>query len=209
MVSATNRPLNELILSNDFREDLYFRLRFFPVALPPLRERDDDALVLVEYFLLRLAEKYETVKRLSKQARKFLTSHDWPGNVREARRVAAMGFCMAEGNVIEIDDFADSLESRKEGEAEAEEIAPIHVRLFDSMVKDKKSFWEAMHEPFMQREYGREEIRNVIRKGLIQTRGSYRDLVELFNVEDDDYQKFMDFLRHQKLKPESVFSEKV
>ena len=65
-----------------------------------------------------------------------------------------------------------------------------------------ESFWDVVHRPYLRRELSRGEAREVIAQGLDRTRGSYKRLMQLFNMAPGDYLKFMDFLRHQQLKPE-------
>lgn len=91
VVSATNRPLNQLLLTQEFRHDLFFRLRYFLLEIPPLRERGDDWKLLLDFLLARLRAKYGVDKRFSPEALAMLSSYQWPGNVREAITVATMG----------------------------------------------------------------------------------------------------------------------
>ena len=70
--------------------------------------------------------------------------------------------------------------------------------LFERMVNGGESFWSAVYAPFMSRDLTRDDIRALVRKGLEQTSGSYRVLVDLFNMPSDDYKRFLNFLRkHQ------------
>lgn len=79
LVTATNRPLEELIKNGIFREDLYYRLNVIPILLPPLRERREDIVPLIEFFLI----KKRLQKSFSKEALEILSHYSWPGNVRE------------------------------------------------------------------------------------------------------------------------------
>ncbi|HTJ80774.1 MAG TPA: sigma 54-interacting transcriptional regulator [Polyangiaceae bacterium] len=84
IVAATNRNLEELVKNGQFREDLYYRLKVFPIRLPPLRERRDDIPLLASHFLSRYAEEMgKAVGGLSQQTLELMMSYDWPGNVRE------------------------------------------------------------------------------------------------------------------------------
>jgi Nif-specific regulatory protein len=84
IVAATNRNLDEEVASGRFRQDLYYRLKVFPIRLPPLRERRDDISVLASHFLARYAEEAgKPVGGFSQQAMELLEGYDWPGNVRE------------------------------------------------------------------------------------------------------------------------------
>ncbi len=84
IVAATNRNLEKEVSESRFREDLYYRLRVFPLLLPPLRERREDIPLLAAHFLEKYTREYcKDVEGLSQAARELLTSFSWPGNVRE------------------------------------------------------------------------------------------------------------------------------
>jgi two-component system, NtrC family, response regulator len=84
IIAATNRDLERDVENRVFREDLYYRLKVAPLALPALRERKDDILPLAQYFLQRFSHEHrKPLQRLSSAAEDALLSHTWPGNVRE------------------------------------------------------------------------------------------------------------------------------
>jgi len=84
LLAATNSDLAHLVDSGEFREDLFFRLDVFPIAVPPLRERRDDILPLADHFLSRFAEEHGVrAPRLSAATLARMTAYEWPGNVRE------------------------------------------------------------------------------------------------------------------------------
>jgi len=86
VVAATNRPLEHMVSSGDFREDLYYRLNVVRIALPPLRERQGDIPLLVNYFVDHFCERYaRTPMRVDAGLMEFLQAHRWSGNVRELR----------------------------------------------------------------------------------------------------------------------------
>lgn len=113
VISATNRPLEQLVAQGRFREDLYYRLQGLPLHIPALRERKSDIAPLAEYLLQRvaLAEKRLNVK-LSDDALEWLTSYGWPGNVRELQHVLARAMLLTEGNVIKAADLARWVQAR-------------------------------------------------------------------------------------------------
>jgi Nif-specific regulatory protein len=89
VVSATNRNLEEEVRQGRFREDLYYRLKVFPIHIPPLRERKDDIPVLAQHFLDRYArELNKAVQGFSQQSMDLLVSYRWPGNIRELENEA-------------------------------------------------------------------------------------------------------------------------
>ena len=84
IVAATNRNLEDEVAAGRFREDLYYRLKVFPIRLPPLRERREDIPLLAAHFLARYAEEIgKPVGGFSQQAMELMVGYDWPGNVRE------------------------------------------------------------------------------------------------------------------------------
>ena len=84
IVAATNRDLEKMMLSGDFREDLYYRLKVIELTVPPLRERPDEIPTLIDFFIARYARKYNRPARpLSEQLRQLFMQYEWPGNIRE------------------------------------------------------------------------------------------------------------------------------
>ncbi|MGY0691927.1 sigma-54 interaction domain-containing protein [Virgibacillus sp. FSP13] len=83
IIAATNRNLQDMVESGDFREDLFYRLNVIPFVIPPLRERRDDIIPLIELFLNRFNEKYNMKKRFDYDLKDFFYAYDWPGNIRE------------------------------------------------------------------------------------------------------------------------------
>ena len=101
IVSATHRSLDQMVREKAFRADLFFRLRIIEIKVPPLRERDDDILVLARHFLQHHAQRYKRgAMRLSPEAETVLRQHPWPGNVRELRNVMEQAVLMCSGMQI-------------------------------------------------------------------------------------------------------------
>lgn len=112
VVSATNRDLQAMVSSGDFREDLYYRLAVFPVRLPPLRERRHDIGQIAENLVRRLAgDTGKGPRRLHPRAVARLIEHDWPGNVRELENVLRRAVLVGAGDTILPEDLA--IERRK------------------------------------------------------------------------------------------------
>lgn len=102
IVAATNRDPHQAVRDGRLREDLLYRLAVFPLALPPLRERDGDAELLAEHFLQRFNTESGTDKRFSRAAIGTIRTHQWPGNVRELRNAVHRAFIMAD-DLVELD----------------------------------------------------------------------------------------------------------
>jgi transcriptional regulator with PAS, ATPase and Fis domain len=100
VIAATNRDITAALQSGQFREDLYYRLKVFEIALPPLRERKDDILMLAESFVAELAPKVGACAGISKEARDALLAYSWPGNVRELRNAVERAVILCGGGLI-------------------------------------------------------------------------------------------------------------
>src|SRR5205085_11992722 len=106
IVSATNRNLIDDVKSGRFREDLFYRLHVFPIAVPPLRERAEDIPDLVRHFLARIAaEEGKRVRAISGEALALLGRHRWPGNVRQLENAVFRAVVLAEGDSIGMNEF--------------------------------------------------------------------------------------------------------
>jgi two-component system, NtrC family, response regulator AtoC len=84
VVAATNRDLEKMMLSGDFREDLYYRLKVIELTVPSLRDRRDEVATLTDFFIVRYARKYKRpANPISDELRQLFNQYDWPGNIRE------------------------------------------------------------------------------------------------------------------------------
>src|SRR2546430_8857897 len=102
VIAATNRDLKVAMTEGAFREDLYYRLHVFAIHLPPLRERKEDILPLLEHFLNELGPVVigRPAAGISREAREHLLAHAWPGNVRELRNAVERALILCEGGLI-------------------------------------------------------------------------------------------------------------
>ncbi len=104
VVAATNRNLQEAIAAGTFRSDLFYRLNVFPIDMPPLRERQDDIPVLVEYFVDHCARKAgKNIQGITKESLDLLRSYPWPGNIRELQNVIERSVIMCETEDFSVD----------------------------------------------------------------------------------------------------------
>ena len=145
IIAATNRDLKAAIANGTFRQDLFYRLNVFPIEVPPLRERKDDILLLVEYYVQRYATKAgKTIRSIEKKTLDALQSYDWPGNIRELQNIIERSVILGSGNVVSVDEAWLSKETSRsvsrveasaafEGEAESRsERAIIEAALADT-----------------------------------------------------------------------------
>jgi PAS domain S-box-containing protein len=106
VIAATNRDLPSAVANGTFRQDLFYRLNVFPIAVPPLRERKEDILTLVEYFVQRYTKQSgKTIHSIDKKTLDVLRSHDWPGNIRELQNVIERSVILTLGNVFSVDEL--------------------------------------------------------------------------------------------------------
>jgi len=99
VIAATNRELASEVAKKTFREDLFYRLGVFPIRLPPLRERGDDVLLLVDHFLAQAAKRHgKPVPAVQRAARDLLIRHSWPGNVRELQNEIERALALAKAD---------------------------------------------------------------------------------------------------------------
>ncbi|WP_288010932.1 sigma 54-interacting transcriptional regulator [Kyrpidia sp.] len=106
IIAATNKDLQTMVAKGTFRSDLYYRLNVIPVYIPPLRERREDIVPLVNKFLSHFAQKiHRNNVSLSKKAMSLLEQYDWPGNVRELRNLIERLVVTVEDDIIDADDL--------------------------------------------------------------------------------------------------------
>jgi PAS domain S-box-containing protein len=136
VIAATNRDLNAAMAAGTFRRDLYYRLNVFPIESPPLRERQDDILLLVEYFIDRYASKAgKKIRDINKKTLELLQSYPWPGNIRELQNVIERSVILCETETFSIDEGwlpRESLEAQ-----------PASQALSDRLVTQEKAMIEA------------------------------------------------------------------
>jgi len=298
VIAATNKSLPQMVERGSFRLDLFYRLCYFQLPIPPLRDRGRDWKIIMDDYLGDLNHENDAEKSLSDASVEVLDDYDWPGNVRELFAIADVGYCLSAEESIEPEHFTHQLgilsstpdlssppsptlspdDSEEAGvpssanapdpaqrsedapEVQSPETQPSDVppprgdgqpppgastdastntspppskaqtspeensgapssghtsqasssplveppdlrALYDRLTDGDANFWDAIREPYLNREYNRCQVRELVRLGLQETDGSYKHLVRLFGVDSEDYMKFMDFLRHHDLKP--------
>jgi len=199
VIAATNRNLTERISSKDFREDLYYRLNVIHLTVPPLRERREDVAELLEHFLEHFSKRHNVpTSRLSPEAESLLVGYGWPGNVRELKNFverlvlrARAGLILPADLPLEIAPPPPVAAVVPSGPTRRQAVD----RMYERMTLGREPFWTVVYEPFMSRDMTRDDLRALVTRGLEQTRGSYRILVQLFNMPEADYKRFLNFLR--------------
>jgi len=117
LICATNLPIHEMVTTNEFRQDLLYRINTVEIQIPALRERSEDISLLVDHFLKIYSKKYhKSQKRMSAGTIKKLEKYHWPGNVRELQHAIERAVIMSETTVLQPSDFFfTSQESKDEG----------------------------------------------------------------------------------------------
>jgi len=106
IIAATNTPADELLASEDFRKDLFYRLHVVPIVLPPLRNRVEDIPLLVDHFIAKLRKRTNSrVGGVETKTMDKLTAYAWPGNVRELENVIERALLLADGPTIDAGDL--------------------------------------------------------------------------------------------------------
>ncbi|MFB3855370.1 MAG: sigma-54 interaction domain-containing protein [Vicinamibacterales bacterium] len=192
VIAATNRNLADLVAAGRFREDLLYRLKVVHIRIPPLRERAEDIAPLVEHF----ARETGRPIRFTDAAMKALERYRWPGNIRELQNVVEQLAWTAGVEAIDVPQLPPAII----GESETR-LTPVRERrrqvadeLFDGLVSGRLLFWEHVHRLFLDRDITRNDIRGLIARGLSAASGSYRTLLQIFGLDEQDYKRFMNFL---------------
>jgi DNA-binding NtrC family response regulator len=120
VLSATNQDLEELVRKGRFRPDLYYRLKVFPIRVPPLRERAGDIPLLVSHFLEQCNQRmHRRVSGVNPQATALLMAYGWPGNVRELENAVQRMMVVAKGEVLEVQDLPAEIRGEAAGPKES------------------------------------------------------------------------------------------
>jgi two-component system, NtrC family, response regulator AtoC len=105
IIAATNSNLLQNVHSGNFREDLYYRLNVFPIVVPPLRERKEDILPLVDYFMDKFNKKLELSVGIDSEVKEALLRYEWPGNIRELENMIERMMLLAQNNLITVNEL--------------------------------------------------------------------------------------------------------
>ena len=106
LISATNADLYDMIENDNFRQDLFYRINTIEIAIPPLRERGQDIILLAEHFMQKFGKKYKKgVSKIDKEAKQKLLKYSWPGNVRELQHSVERAVILSQGDTLEANDF--------------------------------------------------------------------------------------------------------
>src|SRR5690606_21109305 len=102
IIAATNRDPMQAVEQEKLREDLFYRLSVFPLYVPPLREREDDIILLAQHFLQQMNLQQGTEKHFALDSEELLRQHSWPGNVRELRNAVWRSYILADQDAVHV-----------------------------------------------------------------------------------------------------------
>ena len=221
VIAATHRNLAVCVKERTFREDLYYRLNVVHINVPPLRERRSDIPVLLNHFLSTFSAAHRLpMPDVANDALERLAGYDWPGNVRELKNVAERLVVGARSGRVDTGTLPSDVSSHGPQSANRSQTGatatsptgrPALQQRLDRLMKERVSFWSEVHEPFMNHDITREDVRQLVREGLAHTRGNYKMLVRAFNMDPRDYKRFLGFLRtyecHVSFRPFRMMAE--
>ncbi len=195
VIAATNRDLKDMVAKGTFREDLYYRLNGFTIKLPPLRERGEDLLFLLEHLLSKFARELNKpdVHGMSPEAIEVMTRYSWPGNVRELEAVIRQSLLNTTGNVILPDFLPDPVRSGRAStlpSAQSTDVPPSDLRPFvdDCLSRGSEEMYAASLE-MMERYLLTRVLRHAqgnqsqAARMLGITRGSLRNKMRLLRIQ--------------------------
>ena len=192
IIGATNRDLGALVKLGQFREDLLYRIKVVSIHVRPLRDRREDIRPLIEHLVRRSGRTL----RVSDEAMSMLESHDWPGNVRELQNIVEQASWLTESEEVGVEHISVALpEATVSAPAAPAAATPAQVdSLFEALSSGQRAFWDTVYPQFMRRDLTRNDLRELVRRGLMETKGNYRSLLPLFGVPTNDYKRFLNFL---------------
>ena len=227
LVTATNRNLPAQIASGAFRQDLYYRLNVIHIGVPPLRERGEDIMLLIRYYLEHAgAAHHLAIPQISPDAAQLLVSYAWPGNIRELKNITERLVLREPDGLIRPEHLPDEITGAERMHLAVSAPLPMPVpaapkttiqrpatTVMDAALSEPaldrvgdmwdrmaagEDFWTVVYAAFKSRELTRTELAAVIDRGLQSTAGSYTQLLKVFNLPPADYKRFHAFLYQQE-----------
>ncbi len=219
VIAATNRDLRAHVVQGLFREDLFYRVNVVHLVVPPLRERRGDIPLLVDHFLANFTARngrrsaydvvndkshqngsgmgHSPVQAIAPDAMRVLSEYSWPGNVRQLENVIERLVVTGRREIIEADDLPFELRTASHGEQwpRKDRRRTVSDDLFSKLVHERESFWTTVYPLYMNREITKNNVRDLVHKGLGEARGNYKIMLRMFNMDLADYKRFLSFLR--------------
>ncbi len=196
IIAATNVDLSSAISAKEFREDLYFRLNILQITIPPLRERKEELKPLVNQHL-----RFLKGKEIGENFWEVLNDYHWPGNLRELLTVLKRAGILC-GSPITGDDLRGVIEeSISHASPRGEQQAETGITdIIWGEIQGGKTFWEAVKEPFLERDLNRLQVKDIVSRALAKCGGKYVDALPVLNLPANEYKRFMKFLNKNRLQ---------
>ncbi len=193
IVTATNKNLLKAIEESEFREDLYFRLHVLEIEIPPLRQRKEDikALVLEN-------QKYLNGKALGNAFWDVILNYHWPGNVRELNTVLKRAGIISNEPITgeDIQSIISQGIYKKSVDHEGDKTENTWKE-----IEAGKSFWEVLWPLFIDREVDRYFVKQVLKKAYMISSNSFKEMMDVLNIGQKDYHKFMSLMYKYRIDP--------
>ncbi len=195
VIAATNKDLRAEVRNGKFRNDLYFRLNAMEIGVPPLREREGDIPLLLEWFLEKLGRNEGgRTKGFSQEARALLLNYPYPGNVRELKNIVEGSYYSTPGSIIEVGHLPVQVREG-EGGLTSWEPAPAAWQVYKKIRDGSGRFDLVVKRPFLDRQIGSGQVRQIIHLALAETCGRYRDAFRLLGISERKYAIMIQFLK--------------
>jgi DNA-binding NtrC family response regulator len=197
VIAATNKDLLEEMKAGRFRMDLYYRLKAMEIRVPPLRERSEDVLLLLGWFLKKIAEQEgKRPKKFSPEALEALKKYTYPGNIRELINIVA-ACCYSTGKpIIGLEDLPPEVRGGYAIESGSE--SSVTDRLYREIEEGKGAFEDLVKKPFLQHQFDRSVVRGVVERALKAANGIYRGAFARLRIPAHRYSLNMQFLKRNK-----------
>ena len=198
LITATRRDLFCAVKFKRLLEHLYYRLNVVHIEIPALRERREDAPVLMHHFLRASADECErAVPELTPDALALLMGYRWPGNVGELEAVAEwlVLHCEATVDTQAVRAAIEAAGAPGRDAPPAARAGSVHEEMLARILQGSETFWSGVYEPFMRRDLTRTDVRSIVLLGLEGSGGTFTALAERLNVRPRDYRRLEAFLR--------------
>jgi DNA-binding NtrC family response regulator len=208
LITATHRDLRALIESGGFRADLYYRLNVLQIHVPPLRDREEDILLLLSHYLQRAAQHDgRPVPTWTPETASCVLGYRWPGNIRELRNLAERLVAHDRPHPLTPAELPPEIRLASPFDVSTTDMPPAgtpgiatadRVQRLWEHIRSGGDFWTVVHQPYKRRELTRVELAALIDRGLRETRGNYRSLLRVFHLRPTEYKRFHAFLYQQQ-----------
>jgi transcriptional regulator with PAS, ATPase and Fis domain len=195
ILAASNKDLMKAIENGEFREDLYYRLHVLEIEIPPLRQRKEEIKTLVLE-----NQEFLAGKTLGEGFWEAILNYNWPGNVRELITVLKRAGIMLDSPITGKDIREIIKQGAHKKSPGFEDETDKTDRIWEGL-KSGKSFWDDLWPLFIDREVDRYFVKKVLKKAYRESLKHFGRMIELLNIEEKDYHKFMSLMYKYRIDP--------